>query len=104
MKKEIATFRKTHGTDQVRQPNPLMLNLDPAQYILWVLTTIKSAEVEQSLLVLPIAHVERLIYYIILLLRSGKGVELCSKVAIFLMKAHQNQVRTADDPLLIHMQ
>lgn len=35
---------------------------------------------------------ERLLYYLILLLRKGQGVEICSKAAIFLIKSHQNQV------------
>jgi hypothetical protein len=33
-------------------------------------------------------------YYLIALLKSGLGVELCSRVAVSLIKAHQNQVRT----------
>ena len=92
--KEAAAFRKSEGGQgKSRMPNPLLLGLEPAQYILWVLRSIKSAELEQSLLVLPLGHMERLIYYLIVLLRSGRGVELCSRVAIFMIKTHQNQVR-----------
>jgi U3 small nucleolar RNA-associated protein 12 len=91
--KEIVTFRKAHGADKKRSPNLMMLSLDPAPYILWVLRTIKSAEVEQSLVLLTLRHVERLLYYLIQLLKTGQGVELCSRVAVFLVKAHQNQVR-----------
>lgn len=91
--KNIALFRKTHGPDVTRQPNPLMLNMEPANYMLWVLKTVRSAELEQSLLVLPVSHLERLLYYMIVLLRNGRGVELCCKVAVFMVKTHQNQVR-----------
>ena len=91
--KDIATFRKSHGPDQKRSPNLMMLSLEPAPYILWVLRTIKSAEIEQSLLLLSFRHIERLMYYLIILLKSGQGIELCSRVAVFLVKAHQNQVR-----------
>lgn len=91
--KNIALFRKTHGPEAIRQPNPLMLGLEPANYMLWVLKTVRSAELEQSLLVLPVSHLERLLYYLIVLLRSGRGVELCCKVAVFMVKTHQNQVR-----------
>lgn len=94
--KSIALFRKTHGPEVTRQRNPLMLGLEPAHYVLWVLKTVKSAELEQSLLVLPISHLERLLYYLIVLLRSGRGVELCSKVAVFMVKTHQNQVRLCE--------
>ena len=90
--KDISLFKKTHGPGAVRNPNPMLLNMEPAHYVLWVLKTIKSAELEQSLLVLPITHLERLMFYMILLLKSGRGVELCSRVAIFMVKAHQNQV------------
>ena len=72
--------------------NPLLLNMEPPEYMLWVLRTIKSAELEQSLLLLPMSHMERLVYYMILLLRKGMGVELCAKVAVFLVRIHQNQV------------
>jgi U3 small nucleolar RNA-associated protein 12 len=92
--KEAAVFRKSEGGQgKTRMANPLLLGLEPAQYILWILRSIKSAELEQSLLVLPLGHMERLIYYLIVLLRSGRGVELCSRVAIFMIKTHQNQVR-----------
>jgi U3 small nucleolar RNA-associated protein 12 len=91
--KEAAVFRKSEGGQgKTRMANPLLLGLEPAQYILWILRSIKSAELEQSLLVLPLGHMERLIYYLIVLLRSGRGVELCSRVAIFMIKTHQNQL------------
>jgi U3 small nucleolar RNA-associated protein 12 len=90
--KEIALFRKIRGPEEMRQPNPLLLNMEPAQYVLWVLKTVKSAELEQSLIVLPLSHLERLVCYMIALLKSGRAVELCSRVAVFLVKTHQNQV------------
>ena len=74
--------------------NPMLLGMEPAQYVLWVLRTIKSAELEQALLILPLSHTERLLYYLVLLLRSGHGaVELCCRVAVFTVKTHQHQVR-----------
>jgi len=74
--------------------NPMLLGMEPSQYILWVLRSIKSADLEQSLLVLPLGHAERLLYYLVLLLKAGhSSVELCCRVAVFTIKAHQNQVR-----------
>jgi len=67
--------------------------MEPSQYILWVLKSVKQAELEQSLLVLPLGHVERVLYYLILLLKNGRGVEISARVSVFLVKTHQNQVR-----------
>lgn len=91
--KSIATFRNSNNK-KPRTPNPMMLGMEPPAYVLWALKSIKLAELEQSLLILPLSHVERLVYYLVILLRSGHGVELCSRVAIFLVKTHQHQVRT----------
>jgi len=91
--KEILTFRRSQGVDgKQRAPSPFLLGMEPAQYVLWVLRSVKSAELEQSLLVLPLNHMERLVYYLIILLKSGRGVELCSRVAVFMIKTHQNQI------------
>lgn len=96
--KEIMLFRKTNGPEKKRQPNPMLMGMEPAHYVLWVLKTIKSADLEQSLLVLPLTHLERLIYYCTVLLKQGRGLELCSRVAIFVVKVHQHQVRQRADP------
>jgi U3 small nucleolar RNA-associated protein 12 len=96
--KEIASCRRSQaGLDKQRMPNPLLLGLEPPLYMLWVLRSVKSAELEQSLLVLPLGHMERLLYYLIILLKNGRGVELCSRVAVFLVKIHENQVRLAQN-------
>jgi U3 small nucleolar RNA-associated protein 12 len=94
--KEIASFKKLQedrSGDDRRAPNPMLFGMDPSQYVLWVLRSVKSVDLEQSLLVLPLKHVERLMHYLILLLRAGKGVELCAKISVFLIKAHQAQIQ-----------
>eukprot|EP00536_Pseudo-nitzschia_multiseries_P003654 jgi/Psemu1/252842/estExt_Genewise1Plus.C_570058 len=90
-KKEAALFRKKNPGKE-KTPNPLLLGMEPALYFLWVLKSVKQAELEQSLLVLPLGHVERVLYYLILLLRGGRGVEICARVSVFLVKTHQNQI------------
>eukprot|EP00986_Skeletonema_menzelii_P011964 scaffold6338_cov152-Skeletonema_menzelii.AAC.8 len=103
--KEIAAFKKLQedkSGDNRRAPNPMLFGMDPSQYVLWVLRSVKSVDLEQSLLVLPLKHVERLMHYLILLLRAGKGIELCAKISVFLIKAHQAQIvanRTMMTPL-----
>lgn len=88
---DAAAFRKSNPGKE-RQPNLLLLGKEPALYLLWVLKSVRQAELEQSLLVLPLNHVERLLYYLIILLKKGRGVEICSRVSIFLVKTHQNQI------------
>ena len=91
--KDMAAFKKSQGTDKKKGMNPFLLGLEPSQYILWVLRSVKSAELEQSLLVLPLGHMERLIYYLNSLLRTGRGIEICARVGVFMIKTHQKQVR-----------
>jgi U3 small nucleolar RNA-associated protein 12 len=90
--KDIAAFRRKNPGKE-KTTNLLMMGMEPPVYVLWVLKSVKQAELEQSLLVLPLKHVERLLYYLVKLLQSGQGVELCAKVSVFLVKTHQNQVR-----------
>ena len=105
--KEIASFRRLaeeKGGQQLeaRAPNPLLFGMDPPSYVLWILRSVKSADLEQSLLVLPLGHVGRLMHYLIALLRRGNGVEVCARVAVFLVRAHQAQIvsnRTMTAPL-----
>jgi U3 small nucleolar RNA-associated protein 12 len=76
--------------------NPMLLGMDPPHYVLWVLKSIKSADLEQALLVLPLGHAERLLYYLVLLLKEGpRSVELCCRAAVFTFKCHQQQVRAS---------
>jgi len=103
--KEIVSFRKLQeerGGDNKRAPNPMLFGMDPPSYVLWILRSVKSVDLEQSLLVLPLNHVERLMHYLIVNLRRHKGVELCAKISVFLIKAHQAQIvanRTMMTPL-----
>jgi len=83
--------RPDFGAD--RRMNPLLLGMEPTAYVFWVLRSVKHSELEQSLLVLSIEHVSRLLYYMVALLRKGHGVELCTRVAVFVVKTHQNQIQ-----------
>jgi U3 small nucleolar RNA-associated protein 12 len=80
----------------------MLFGMDPPYYVLWILRSVKSADLEQSLLVLPLNHVERLMHYLIINLQRHKGVELCAKISVFLIKAHQKAIvanRTMMTPL-----
>mmetsp|Transcript_58207 Transcript_58207/g.65159 ORF Transcript_58207/g.65159 Transcript_58207/m.65159 type:complete len:1087 (+) Transcript_58207:147-3407(+) len=97
--KDASTFRKKNPGKE-RMLNPLLLGMEPLQYVLWVLKSVKQAELEQSLLVLPLGHVERVLYYLILLLRSGRGIEICARVSVFLVKTHQNQIMSSRSTII----
>jgi U3 small nucleolar RNA-associated protein 12 len=91
--KDIASFRSINQQNvKKRQANPMLMGLAPALYVLWILKSIKSSDLEQSLLVLPHTHIERLLYYCSILLKQGRGVEICARVAVFLVKTHQSQI------------
>ena len=90
--KSNAASQQGHSIER-KAPNPLLLGMDPASYVIWVLKSVKQAELEQSLLVLPLEHVYRMLYYLVISLRKGQGTEICSRVAVFLVKTHQHQVR-----------
>ena len=89
--KDMALFKR-NNPGKTKSPNMYLMGLEPAAYVLWVLKSIRTADLEQSLLMLPSTHLKRLFYYLIASLRAGRGVELCSRTAVFMVKSHQNQV------------
>lgn len=90
--RNVAQLLRSQSQAQYKVSNPMLLGLEPAQYVLWILKSIRSSDLEQSLLVLSLRHVERLIYYCTVLLRERRGIEICSKVGVFIVKVHQNQL------------
>lgn len=90
--RNVAQLLRSQSQNQYKVGNPMLLGLEPAQYVLWILKSIRSSDLEQSLLVLSLRHVERLIYYCTVLLRERRGIEICSKVGVFIVKVHQNQL------------
>lgn len=90
---ELQASRSKSKKAASRTANPMLMGMDPPKYVLWVLKSIKPVDLEQALLVLPLGHAERLLYYIVLLLRDGtRSVELCCNAAVSTFKAHQNQI------------
>jgi len=83
--------RKT-SKSKVVEKNLLLLGLDPPDYIIYVLKTIPSADLESSLLILPLNHMERLLHYLIILIRLGSEIELCIKVVVFIIKTHEHRI------------
>mmetsp|Transcript_43919 Transcript_43919/g.49822 ORF Transcript_43919/g.49822 Transcript_43919/m.49822 type:complete len:1114 (-) Transcript_43919:152-3493(-) len=88
----IARKKKKEAGNNNSNKNMLLLNLEPSQYVSWVLRSIPSADLEQSLLLLTLQHIERLFFYLISNLKNGKEIELSCRVAIFLVTTHQKQI------------
>jgi len=85
--------RKSRGEKEIPiRKNLLLMGMEPARYLLWVLRSVNVGDLEQALMILPIIKVERLVFYLINLLRNNLGIELCCKIAIFMVKVHQKQV------------
>jgi len=90
---ELQASRSKSKKNANKTVNPMLMGMEPPQYMLWVLKSIKAVDLEQALLVLPMGHAERLLYYLVLLLKDGsRSVELCCRAAVFTFKAHQHQL------------
>ncbi|GMI07015.1 hypothetical protein TrRE_jg11567, partial [Triparma retinervis] len=85
--------RKAKGLDGIEfAKNPLLMGMTPAGYLLWNLRTIRAADLEQAVLVLPMVKVERIMFYFISLLRAGAGVEVVARAAVGLLRQHRRAI------------
>lgn len=78
-------------------PNPLLLGLSPESYILRTLESIRSADLEEALHILPLDAAMKLLELIATLLsldskRCRLSVEMLTRGALFLIKLHHRQV------------
>ena len=73
-------------------PNPLLLGLSPAAYVLRAVGNVKSAELEQAVLVLPFTAALELLGYLVQWLRAGAQSEQCVRTATLLLRVHQSQL------------
>lgn len=71
-------------TKSARATNPMLMGMDPPHFVLWVLRSMKSADLEQALLILPLSHVERRLYYLVLLYKLGIARLRCVVERLFL--------------------
>lgn len=72
--------------------NPLLLRMNPLDYMVYILRNIRSSDLEQALLVLPFHCVVRLIKLLAALCQRGTDVELIAKSCLFLFRAHQARI------------
>ncbi|KAL4429403.1 hypothetical protein ABPG77_005177 [Micractinium sp. CCAP 211/92] len=104
---------KEFEEDKARNPkakppaaNPLLLGQSPSAYVLRVVARVRSAELEQALLLLPFTDALRLMRYLVSWLRQGGQVELLCRVATLLLRLHMQQLMgtPAARPLLLDLQ
>jgi U3 small nucleolar RNA-associated protein 12 len=75
--------------------NPLLVAYGvatPADYLLRILNRITSAELEESLLVLPFAYVAKLLPYLDGWIEKGLQVERCIRCLHLLFRIHMHQI------------
>lgn len=77
------------GHPDGKSSNPLLLNMSPMSYLVHILKSIRSSDLEQALLVLPFHTVVRLVRLFCKLCQRGTDVELVGKSLLFLFRAHQ---------------
>jgi len=85
--------RRAKGEEEISfSPNPLLMKMTPSGYLLWTLKTVRNADLEQALLVLPMIKVERIMHYFVELLLRGEGLEVVARSVVGLLKQHRKGV------------
>jgi len=71
-------------------PSPILRGMSPLQYMCWTLRdSIKSADLEMALLVIPFHLIHRLLFILLLVSRSNLDIEITSRCVLFLIRFHQ---------------
>eukprot|EP00743_Colponemidia_sp_Colp-15_P004854 GILK01005231.1.p1 GENE.GILK01005231.1~~GILK01005231.1.p1 ORF type:complete len:974 (+),score=234.40 GILK01005231.1:60-2981(+) len=76
----------------VPAPNALLLGLSVERYLLRALKAIRSGELEEALLVLPFAYVQKLFRFLNDILIQNLDIEMVARCVFFLLGVHQNQI------------
>ena len=85
--------RDREGTNRpVLVPNLLLLNLDHGAYLLKALTSIRAADLEPALILLPLDAVHQLLQRMRPLLDTAPQIELLAKATIFVLRVHHRAV------------
>ena len=73
-------------------PNMLLLGLDEGGYLLKALSSVRSTELEQALLLLPFESARDLLTRLLPLLPRAPPAELMARCSLFLLKVHHKQI------------
>jgi U3 small nucleolar RNA-associated protein 12 len=67
---------------------------DPSTYVMNIIRSIPPSELEESLLIVPFAHIISLLFYLRDWAEKGCYFELLSRVLFFILRIHQKQIIT----------
>ena len=70
----------------------LMLGKQPSEYLLHVLKAIRSSDLDESLLLLPLSLVLKLIAFLDMWVKQDIQLELCARCLFFLLRVYQSQI------------
>lgn len=73
-------------------PNMLLLGLDEGAYLLRALSSVRSTELEQALLLLPFNAASSLLTRLLPLVSSAPPAELMARSMLFLLRVHHKQL------------
>jgi len=73
-------------------PNLLLLGLDEGAYLLKALASVRAAELEQALLLLPFGAATALLRRLLPMLEAAPPAELMARCALFVLKVHHKQL------------
>lgn len=73
--------------------SPILRGMSPLQYMCWTLRdSIKSADLEMALLVIPFHMIHRLLFVLLLMARCNLDIEVTSRCVLFLIRCHQTRL------------
>ena len=72
--------------------NQLMLGKGPSEYLLHVMKAIRSSDLDEALLLLPLALVLKLISFLDIWVKQDVHLELCARCLFFLLRMYQSQI------------
>ncbi|KAK8969778.1 hypothetical protein KSP40_PGU004479 [Platanthera guangdongensis] len=85
---------KRNGKAGQLHPNLLMQGLSPADYVLKAVSTVRTNDLEQTLLSLPYSDALKLISYLKGWVQNPDKVELVCKITTVLLQTHHSQLTT----------
>ena len=72
--------------------NELMLGKNPSDFLLHTLRSVRSSDLDESLLLLPLALVLKLLTFLDTWIKQDIQLELCSRCVFFLLRTYQSQI------------
>eukprot|EP00252_Welwitschia_mirabilis_P023899 TRINITY_DN6886_c0_g1_i2.p1 TRINITY_DN6886_c0_g1~~TRINITY_DN6886_c0_g1_i2.p1 ORF type:complete len:324 (-),score=71.14 TRINITY_DN6886_c0_g1_i2:373-1344(-) len=81
-----------NGIKSQFQPNVMMLGLSPSEYVLRAISSVRTSDLEQTLLALPFTDALKLFSYLMDWLKKGDKIELVCRISMLLLQIHHHQL------------